>query len=294
MPFDTYPTDPINRFNTQENRLINALLGPSFSHKDLLIAKIENTKVEINHESYGLSFWFYDDGMPLGDMSGELIFMTAYQGDRNPLYANIVLYEGRLKEIYFYTSDGSDLSIENVVLNDVEYYVRPWFVEASNYAIRDFELDSGNVDRVKLLSIGDNLIHRSQDKAERARSLLFMCPVLARLDYVISKMPFSIKVEFYLGKDCTSEYKAVIMQSILEDYFTVFVTNGSLVDDKVPRLLDRYPDGELLESIRKHLSHHNIKELAASELDKDAFYWSKNGDMKSGVTLFQCLFAGFS
>lgn len=286
---------PIYRFKPQENRLINALLSPDLLQKDLLISKIENTKVELSREPYGLSFWFYDDDeVSLGDMSGELVFMSAYQGDRNPLYANVVLYEGKPKEIYFYTADGSDLVIDDVVLNDVEHYVRPWFVEASNYAVSEFGLDSVNVGRLELQTIGDNLICGSQDEAEKARSLILGCPILTRLDHTISEMPFAIKAEFYLGEDRSNECRAVVMQSVLDDYFTVFVMDDTSVGGKVPRLLDRYPNGELLGEVREYLSHHNIKELAASELDKDVLYWSGNGDAESGVTLFECLFVGFS
>lgn len=260
----------------------------------MLISKIENTKVELSREPYGLSFWFYDDDeVSLGDMSGELVFMSAYQGDKNPLYANVVLYEGKLREIYFYTADGSDLVIDDVALNDVEHYVRPWFVEASNYAISKFRLDSEKVNRLELQTIGDNLICGSQDKAEKARSLILGCSALARLDHTISEMSFAIKAEFCLGEDRSNECRAVIIQSLLDDYFTILVTDGSSVGGKVPRLLDRYPNGELLGEVREYLSHHNVKELVASELDKDILYWSGNGDAESGVTLFECLFAGF-
>lgn len=284
-----------DELSVQELALLNTLLKPSFPYKEVVIEKISTASIQVIREPHGISLCFLEqDEKSIGNMSGELIFMTAYQGDRNPLCANIVVYEGMLQEIYFYTADGSDLALDQIVLNDVDYCIRARFVDASIYASELYGIRYSTPSNEELQCIGLSAISDYETEVNQLWEVSQKCPELLGVSQRYVRNSFSIGIVFTLGSKGATTYNAVIMLSCIKNFFTLFVTDEDYSAEKRElNSLTRYPHGEVLNPIRDYFATHGFEELTISELQNDVLFWTYPSVLNSGVSLFECYFVGF-
>lgn len=200
-----------------EGRWLAVALALDFEGRDIVLEQIACSQVrrEVDSESVLVSFEGIR-GVPEFEFPFfPILSLKAFRQDAPYVSFDLNSFCGKVDSMFVYTPDGSDLSLGDIPLDDVEYWIPSYALQATS-EMEDFYLECRPR---RLRDFAADLTMRAQSR--RNETLRIMREIADSVDGFVADGlgPLSASIGIDLGTTERGSYEAIVQVSLVGDYF---------------------------------------------------------------------------
>lgn len=292
-PSDFFPQG----LTPDEERWLMTALALDFEGRDIVLEQIACSRArrEVDSDSVLVSFEGIR-GVPKFEFPFfPILSLVAYRQDAPYVSCDLNSFRGQVDSMFVYTPDGSDLSLGDILLDDVEYWI-PSYASQATSEMEDFYLECGSK---RLRDFAAVLSVRAKDR--RDETLRIMYEIAESVDGFVAEGlgPLSASIGIDLGTTERGSYEAIVQVSLVGDYFVSYpVLNGT--DSPFPGYGGKlmhfwdYPNGHRFGELRRRCYERGLKPLTYSMVQHGMVTLAseRKKRMMESSRLFAAMFGG--
>lgn len=262
------PTDFIPEGLTpEEEKWLTAALALDFEGRGIVLEQLSRSRVRKDRNAESVLITFEgESNTPKAEFPfSPILSLTAYRQAGSCVPCDLNSFRGRIDSMYIYMPDGSDLALSDIPLDDVEYEMPAYAMQATHEMENLFQQCKPK----HLRDFATSLAERAQDRKNAI--LRAMDEIGASVDGFVGDGlgPLCASIRIDLGVTEQGSYEAVAQISFVGDYFVSYpVLNG--VESPYPsyggtlKHFKNYPNGQKLGELRRKCYEYGFKPLTYS------------------------------